>query len=318
MHDLLFILGGLALLALGGEILVRGACSIALKLRVAPVVIGATIVAAGTSMPELVVSVAAAFRGSPDVAMGNVVGSNVYNIVLILGGAALVLPLAVQSVIVRRQWPVMMGAAVALHMLARDLELDRLEGAVLLGGMVLFLAWTARLARQEAPPAEQATFGTVAARGQGAARALLLAVLGLVAGVALLVLGAHLLVEGAISVAQAFGLSERVIGLTVVAVGTCLPELVTSVVAALHGRADLALANVVGSNIFNVLGILGITALVHPVAVNQRTVAADDWWMLGLSLLVLPLMITGKVVSRLEGGVLLALGCVWTAWLFLS
>ncbi len=320
MLDILAVIAGLVILTVGGEALVRGATSIARRLDISPAVIGATVVAAGTSMPELVVSVAAALQGSPDVAVGNVVGSNIYNIVLILGLTPLILPLAVQGVTIRLQWPVMLLAAAWLHMLARDGLLDRLEGGFLLLGLLVFVAWTVRLARDVAPEHEKQTFGSVAERvpmvetvKHGLRSAGLIVV-----GVALLVLGAKLLVSGAVNIAGDMGISERVIGLTVVAVGTCLPELATSIIAALHGRADLAVANVVGSNIFNVLGILGATALTHPVGVNKTTIEVDDWFMLALSLLLLPLMKTGKIISRGEGAFLLTLGVGWTVWLFLS
>jgi cation:H+ antiporter len=320
MLDVLFVIAGLVILTVGGEALVRGATSIARRANISPAVIGATVVAAGTSMPELVVSVAAALQGSPDVAVANVVGSNIYNIVLILGITPLILPLAVQGVTIRLQWPVMLLAAAWLHMLARDGLLDRLEGGFLLLGLVVFVAWTVRLARDVAPEHEKQTFGSVAERVPMAetVRHWVMSLSGVVVGVALLVLGAKLLVSGAVNIASAMGISERVIGLTVVAVGTCLPELATSIIAALHGRADLAVANVVGSNIFNVLGILGATALTHPVGVNKTTIQVDDWWMLALSLLLFPLMKTGKIISRAEGAFLLTLGIGWTVWLFLA
>ncbi len=320
MLDILSIVAGLVLLALGGEALVRGATAIARRLNIPPAIIGATVVAAGTSMPELVVSLAAALQGSPDVAMGNVVGSNIYNIVLILGITPLIIPLVVQGITIRLQWPVMLLAACWLHMLARDGLLDRLEGGFLLVGLVIFVAWTVRLARDVAHDHEKKIFGSVAERVPMAEtlRTWSLSVGGVVIGSGVLVVGARLLVSGAVNIAGDAGISERVIGLTVVAVGTCLPELVTSVIAALHGRADLAVANVVGSNIFNVLGILGATALTHPVSVNAGTIAVDDWLMLALSLLLLPLMKTGKIISRAEGAVLLTIGVGWTVWLFLS
>jgi cation:H+ antiporter len=320
MLDILAVIAGLVILTLGGEGLVRGSTAIARRLNIAPAIIGATVVAAGTSMPELVVSVSAAFQGSPDVAVSNAVGSNIYNIVLILGLTPLILPLAVQGVTIRLQWPVMLLAAAWLHMLARDGMLDRLEGGFLLLGLVVFVAWTVRLARDVAPQHEKETFGSVAERVPMAEtlRSWMWSVGGIVVGVALLVLGAKLLVSGAVNIASDMGISERVIGLTVVAVGTCLPELATSIIAALHGRADLAVANVVGSNIFNILGILGATAVAHPMRVSQGTIDVDDWWMLALTLLLLPLMKTGKIISRVEGGFLLALGVGWTVWLFLA
>ena len=320
MLDILAVIAGLVILTVGGEALVRGATAIARRANIAPAIIGATVVAAGTSMPELMVSVSAALQGSADVAMSNAVGSNIYNIVLILGITPLILPLAVQGVTIRLQWPVMLLAAAWLHMLARDGLLDRLEGGFLLLGLVVFVAWTVRLARDVAPQHEKETYGSVAERVPmvETLRSWMWSVGGIVVGVALLVLGAKLLVVGAVNIASDMGISERVIGLTVVAVGTCLPELATSIIAALHGRADLAVANVVGSNIFNILGILGATALTRPLRVSQGTISVDDWWMLALTLLLLPLMKTGKIISRAEGGFLLFLGVAWTVWLFVA
>lgn len=301
------IVAGIVLLGGGGELLVRGAASLARLARVTPAVIGLTIVAMGTSLPELVVSVIAGLRGQPDVAMGNVVGSNIFNVGVIVGVAALLLPLAVHGNAVRLEWPFMFVASCVALLLARDGVVDRLEGGFLVVALLLFTVFVVRLARtqvraEEAQELEREVDElTVKGRLRGA-----VVDVGLIGiGMALLVAGARLLVEGAVAAAEHAGLSARVIGLTIVAGGTSLPELATSAVAALRRRADIALANVIGSNIFNVLGILGVAALVQPLTVAPPLVRSDMWWMLGFSLVLYPMMLRGMRISRIEGGILL-------------
>ncbi|EDM80555.1 K+-dependent Na+/Ca+ exchanger protein [Plesiocystis pacifica SIR-1] len=302
---------GLALLVAGGEALVRGATSLAQLLRVSPAVIGLTIVAAGTSMPELVVSTKAALAGEPDIALANVIGSNIFNIAAIVGVAALVAPLRVLGNSVRLEWPVMFLAVCQLHLLARDGSVDRLEGGFLLGAQVAFIAYLVWIARTASAPAEEEQFAEALPAPLGGelrgAKAWLFSGLGLVLGMALLVLGGSVLVNGASALALGLGASQRVVGLTIVAAGTSLPELVTSVIASVRGRDDIALTNVLGSNIFNVFGILGTTTLIAPVAVDPELVSVDSWWMIGFAALLFPLMRSGYRVSRLEGGVLVAL-----------
>jgi len=306
--DWLWILLGLALLVGGGELLVRGASGIALLCRVTPTVVGLTIVAAGTSMPELMVSVHAAIKEAPDLSMGNVVGSNIFNIGAVLGIAALIAPLRLHGNTVRLEWPVMFLAAFQLHMLARDGYLDRLEGGFLFVALVIFTAYIVYLARREAGPREVEEYAeaTPSPLGGQGMRAWVLSGLAVMAGIGLLMGGATSLVEGAVGIARAAGVSETIIGLTVVAAGTSLPELAASAVAAWRGHDDIALANVIGSNLFNVLCILGVTALLHPLAVSAEIIARDNWWMLGMSLLLFPLMRTGMRVTRAEGALLLA------------
>jgi cation:H+ antiporter len=302
------VAGGILLLGGGGELLVRGATSLARLARVTPAVIGLTIVAMGTSLPELVVSLIAGLGGQPDVAMGNVVGSNIFNVGVIIGVAALLLPLAVHGNAVRLEWPFMFLASFLALLLARDGLVDRLEGGFFVVALVLFTTYVVRLARTQVKAEEARALErevdalTVRGRLRGAAVDLGLVVI----GVALLVVGARLLVAGAVVVAERAGLSERVIGLTIVAGGTSLPELATSAVAALRRQADIALANVIGSNLFNVLGILGVAALVRPLTVAPALVSSDMWWMLGFSLVLLPMMLRGMRISRSEGTLLLA------------
>jgi len=317
LADWLLIVLGLTLLVGGGEALVRGAAGIALIARITPAVVGLTIVAAGTSMPELVVSTQSAIEGNPGLAIGNIVGSNLFNIAAILGLTALVRPLRIQGNTVRLEWPVMALAAFVFHLLARDGLIDRLEGGFLLAALVAFVAYSVRLARRSVTAAEAADLGEVATASFGRAgrAAVGLNIAAILVGVGLLAAGSTALVEGAVGVASSFGVSDTVIGLTIVAAGTSAPELVTSIVAAWRGRDDIAVANVIGSNIFNVLGIAGATALIYPPPVPAEIIQRDDWWMLGASALLFPLMKSGMRVNRLEGAALLTGFVVYTTLL---
>lgn len=302
----LLIVAGLALLLGGGEALVRGASGIALLAKVTPAVVGLTIVAAGTSMPELVVSVQSAITGIPGIAVGNVVGSNIFNIAAILGLTALIRPLRIQGNTVRLEWPVMMLAAFQFHLLARDASLDRLEGGFLLSALLAFIAYVVLHGRQSVTTKEKEGFEEIvnASFGRTGNTAVAFNIIAILVGIGLLAGGSATLIHGAVGVASALGISDAVIGLTIVSAGTSAPELVTSLVAAWRGRDDIAVANVVGSNIFNVLGIAGTTALIHPLSVPAEILARDNWWMLGASLLLFPLMKTGMRVNRMEGAVL--------------
>jgi cation:H+ antiporter len=291
---------------------VRAASTLAQIAGVTPAVIGLTVVAIGTSLPELVVSLMAALEGQPDLAVANVVGSNIFNIAAALGLTALIVPLPVHGAAVRLEWPFMFVASFACLLVARDGAIDRLEGGFFVTTLALFVAYSVRLARREvtgaearrlAEHAEARDIGAPTPDGGQSRPALLLLIL--VGGLAALVVGGRLLVDGAVALARLAGLSERVIGLTVVAAGTGAPELATSLVAARRGRADVAVANMIGSNIFNILGILGVTALVTPVRVAPAVVRTDIWWMLGTALLLLPLLRSGARISRPEGTVLL-------------
>jgi cation:H+ antiporter len=311
---ILLVLGGLALLAAGGEALVRGATVIAQLAGLPAAVIGLTVVALGTSLPELVVSIVAGIEGQPDIAVANAVGSNIFNVAAALGVTALVVPLPVHGSAVRLEWPFLFLASCVCLLLARDGMLDRLEGGFFLVSLGLFVAYTVRIARREmgrpqrAAIVEQVGGQRLLPRGL---RGLLPGRRGWLAGGAvalgavLLVVGGEMLVDGAVRLARLAGLSERVIGLTVVAAGTGAPELATSVVAALRRRTDIAVENMIGSNIFYVLGILGVGAFVQPLTVAPALVSHDMWWMLGTTLLLLPLMRSGARLTRIEGAVLL-------------
>jgi cation:H+ antiporter len=315
MVDIALVLSGLVLLVLGGELLIRGASGVALLLRLTPTVVGLTVVAAGTSMPELVVSLRAALGGSPGLSAGNIVGSNVFNIAAILGVTAVIRPLSIQGNTVRLEWPVMMIAAFQFHLLARDGTIDRLEGAFFAVAATIFVGYSVFIARGEMTKVETEEFTdlTTASFGRTGAAGTAFNVGAVVIGIAVLGSGAELLVRGATSIARNLGVSETLIGLSIVAAGTSLPELATSLVAAYRGRDDMAVANIVGSNIFNVLVIGGITSLVRPLAVPGDIIDRDDLWMLGFSALLFPVMRTGMRITRAEGALLLAgfLGYMW-------
>jgi len=315
--DWLLLIAGLALLVGGAEALVRGASGLALLARVTPAVVGLTIVAAGTSMPEFMVSTRAAIEGSPGLAVGNVVGSNIFNIAAILGLTALLRPLRIQGNTVRLEWPVMMLVALQFHLLARDSSIDRLEGGFLLTAMVAFTAYVVWMGRTSASPTEQEALEafTTASLGRGGKAAVTFNVAAVVAGIGLLVAGSAVLVRGAVGVASSLGVSDTIIGLTVVAAGTSTPELATSLVAAWRGQDDIAVGNVVGSNIFNILAIMGTTAMIHPLAVPAEIVARDNWWMIGASALLFPIMKSGMRVNRIEGAVLLGGFVIYTVLL---
>lgn len=302
--SLLLIVGGLALLYFGAEGLVRGSAALALRLGLTPLVVGLTVVAFGTSSPELVVSLGAALGGSSDIALGNVIGSNISNVALILGLTVLVRPAPVQAQLLRLDVPVMIGCSALLFVLLLDGGIDRLEGAVLALGAVGYTAFNLWYARRK-PDVVGRMLGEEPAEAlpqpRGSAWRDVAFVL---VGLGLLVVGARLLVEGAVAVAERFGLSEAFIGLTIVAIGTSLPELATSIVAALKGEGDLAIGNVVGSNVFNILGILGFSSLVHPLQ-GSGIGPVDLGVMLVLAVGVLVLMRSGYRLVRWEGALLL-------------
>lgn len=312
---ILMIVAGIGLLLGGGEFLVRGAASIAQNWRISPTVVGLTVVAAGTSAPELVVSLSAALQGTPDLAMGNVVGSNIYNIALILGATALIQPLRISGSTVKLEWPILFLCTCLMHLLGRDGLVDRLEGSFFVAGLITFIGWTVYIAKREVAGEEELAIMNELPDEPMTPVMAWTAVAG---GALMLILGAQAMVAGAESIAVGLGISERVIGLTIVALGTSLPEFVTSVVAALRKQADIAVANVIGSNLYNTLGILGFTAVVSPVPVNPKTLNVDNPWMIGFTLLLLPLMWRRMRLGRTEGTILLVLLVAYTLVLYFT
>ena len=308
---------GLALLFFGGEALVRGASGLARRLGVTPLVIGVTVVAFGTSSPELVVSTTAVWQGQDALAIGNVVGSNIFNVLFILGACALLRPLLVAQQLVFRDVPVMIAVSVGLWLLSLDGRLSVVEGALLASGLVAFCVYSVRTSRREsAEIRSEYDEGVPGAAGRGGLALDAGLVLG---GLALLVFGARALVASAVVIAQALGLDETVIALTIVAAGTGLPEVATSIVATLRGERDIAVGNVVGSNIFNVLGILGITALTAGGLVITPAVESFDLpVMTAVAVACLPIMARGHRIPRFEGAVFLAYYAAYVTYLVLA
>ncbi len=317
LTDVLLVLAGLVLLVAGGETLVRGAVGLALRLRVTPAVIGLTVVSAGTSMPELVVSVVAAFRGSPDVAIGNVVGSNIFNLGLVLGVCALAVPLPVERKTMTHEWPfLVLATLVSMVFMASGGGIGRGEGAVLFLALTGFTVWMVRLARKDVAASEaagrEAGEPEVLVPRRAAVRQTVLVLIGLVC----LLAGGNLIVDGATGIARNLGISERVIGLTVVAMGTSLPELASSLIAALRGRTDVAVGNVVGSSIFNLLGIFGVGALLRPLRVDPGFLSGDVWWLLAFTLLLGPFFVWKRRVGRVGGALISAAFVAYMVSLF--
>ena len=290
---LLALVLGLVFLVGGGELLVRGAAALALKANIPPLIIGLTIVSMGTSAPELFASVEAALEGHPGLAVGNVLGSNVANLALILGLTALLRPVTVDRMALRLDIPLMLGASLLFVAVASDLEMTRSEGIgalIIMGLFIGNLFW--RALRQES---QDATDGDVNKGGPWAQWSPLALVGVLLAGTGGLYLGSEAFVAGASRVALDFGVSDRIVGLTIVAFGTSVPELVASGIAALRGQSDLAVGNVVGSNLFNLLLVLGTTATIAPLPMEADVLSWDIWWLLGTAAALIPLALLGEI-----------------------
>lgn len=296
--EFLYIAGGLVLLIFGGDYLVKGASGIALRLNLSPMLVGITVVALGTSAPELLVSVQAALKGKPDIALGNVVGSNIANVALILGCTALIFPIAVKKRTFQFDWVVMMGASVLIYITAINGVLSRVEGVVFLVLLVAYIVYS--YARERRNPDPEIPALEVDAKS----RPLYAWILIVVGGSIALVFGANWLVEGAELVARNFGVSDRVIAITLVAFGTSLPELAASVIAAFKGKDDISLGNIIGSNLYNLLAIIGVTVLIKPIEVSEKIMDVDIWWMMATSFAILPLGVIGMRIGRVAGSML--------------
>jgi cation:H+ antiporter len=314
--DLIYIAAGLVLLFAGGEGLVRGSVAIAERAGLSKMVIGLTIVGFGTSAPELLVSLKAAFSGSPEIALGNVVGSNIANILLIIGAGALIMPIAGWDRSAVREAMVAALVAFALFGLLKGAFLNRLEGALLLAVLAVYLGatfWMEKRSRDSKMFEHEAE----EFEGYGASR-MSLATAFVLGGIIALVVGANLLVSGAGSIAKAFGVSDAVIGLSLVAIGTSLPELATSISAAVKKQSDVVIGNVIGSNIFNVLAILGITSAIVPIEVSERFQGFDMVFMLLLSCGLAVILFAAKRISRVAGFLFIAGYAVYIGYLFQS
>ncbi|MGK2926469.1 MAG: calcium/sodium antiporter [Lysobacterales bacterium] len=304
MLNVSLLLLGIALLTAGGEALIRGSLAAAKRLGISPLLSGLLIVGFGTSSPELVVSIDAAVSGRPDIAVGNVVGSNIGNVLLILGICALITPLAVRPLALRRDAVTVVGASLLFLILVGGSALDQIDAFILLLALFAYLSWAYLTERSSSAPTAELHRAEAEELSLMPKTAFWIAATVLF-GLLLLIGGSQVLLTGAVGIADHFGVSEAVIGLTLVAVGTSLPELSISVIAAIRRHADVAVGNILGSNIFNLLGILGISALLQPLPVHARILQFDQWIMLGAAVLVMLFLYTGRRVSRLEGGVLL-------------
>jgi cation:H+ antiporter len=306
---------GLGLLLVGAEMLVRGASSVARASGISPLVIGLTVVAYGTSAPELAVALGSSLTDRADIGLGNVIGSNISNILLILGLTALAAPLAVQQQLVRLDIPVMIVVSVLLLVLALNERIGRIEGLLLAAGAIIYTWWLLRQGGDE-----YSEMAREYARTRGAETASRWAWYGLliIGGLGMLLLGAQLLVDSAVEFAEALGVSELVIGLTVVAIGTSLPEGATSLTAAIRGARDLAVGNIVGSNIFNVLLVVGVTSIVSPIPVAPSILAFDLPVMIAVALALLPVAFTGRRIGRAEGALFFAYYMAYLLYLMLA
>lgn len=316
--DWISIIGGLVVLTIGADVLIRGSTALAKRFGVSDLLIGLTLIGFGTSTPELVSSVQASLMGSPGVAVGNVVGSNIANILLILGVSVLISPFAIDRKSFARDGVVVLIATIAAVGVSMTGEFGRVAGLSFLAALTGYILYAFFSEREnpQSPKAEQhAEAGAAAPKGP---KSPLLDIVLAIAGLALLVIGSKFLVTGAINVASALGISETIIGLTVVAIGTSLPELVTSSMAALRGKSALALGNVVGSNIYNLFGILGVTALINPVAAPAEIIAFDNWVMLGATLLMILFATTQRRFVRIEGAIMVACYVAYVSWLVMN
>lgn len=312
-------IAGLIFLIIGAEALVRGASSLAVVLGISPLIIGLTVVAFGTSSPELAVSIKAALTGQSSIALGNVIGSNIFNVLFIIGISALVMPLVVSQQLLRLDVPLMIVLSLVVLIFSLDENISRADGLVLVSGLIIyiwFLFYQCRKENIEENKNDSKAINTEKIVNNNWLRNIALVIFGL----AMLVLGSRWLVDSAVFIAHYLGVSELVIGLTIVAIGTSLPELVTSVIAAMRGERDIAVGNIIGSNIFNIMGVLGFASIVAPQGINilPAVIGFDIPVMIAVAFICLPMFFTGSVISRAEGALLLGYYIAYTLYLFLA
>jgi len=316
----IYLIGGFILLVIGAEVLVRGAARLAARFGISPLIIGLTVVAFGTSAPEMAVSTQSAFLGQGDIAIGNVIGSNIFNVLVVLGLSALIIPLLVSRQLVRFDVPIMIGAGFLAWFLAMDGSYSRLDGLILFSCIVTYTGYLIISSLRAWKPG-QAMVGDdeYSAQVNPHRFASLINAAYILAGLVLLVAGSNLLVSGAVSLAQALGLSELVIGLTIIAIGTSLPELATSLIAAWKGERDIAVGNIVGSNLFNLLAVLGLAGLVSPekISVARSAIEFDFPVMLAVMVACLPIFFAGYRINRWEGALFLSYYIAYTAYLIM-
>lgn len=319
MTGIMFV-AGLVLLIVGAEWLVRGASRLAARVGISPLVIGLTVVAFGTSSPEMAVSVQSSLAGQADIAVGNVVGSNIFNVLFILGISAVITPLIVQQQLIRLDVPIMIGVSLITYFMSVDGVISRLEGALLFAGIIAYTAFLIIQSRKESKAVQDEYAQEFAAKQETGWKPWVINIGLVVLGLVLLVQGSNWLVDSAISIARWLGLSELIIGLTIVAAGTSMPEVATSITAAIKGERDIAVGNVVGSNIFNILAVLGLSGVVasNGLPVSAAAEAFDIPVMLAVAVLCLPIFFTGKLIARWEGWLFLFYYVAYTAYLILD
>jgi cation:H+ antiporter len=316
--NVLYIISGILILILGGELLVRGAVNVALRFHISTLVVGMTVVSFGTSAPELLVSLEAMFSGHPGIAVGNVVGSNIANLALVLGVTAIIFPIQVSKNSYKLDWPMLMFSSfLVLGFMwmnydpmmgdGYDAKLTHWNGWVMVALLIWFSVYLIRKSRKHTK-AQHAVEEFVPDVPK---TSIWIDILYIVLGSLGLSVGAHFLVQGTVGLATVLGISDYVISVTVVAFGTSLPELITSAVAAFKRQSDLSVGNLIGSNIFNILGILGVTAIFKEIPISSRVLNNDMWWVIGVSAIIFPLMITGKRINKWEGGALLLIYSVY-------
>ena len=319
MTGIMFV-AGLVLLIVGAEWLVRGASRLAARVGISPLVIGLTVVAFGTSSPEMAVSVQSSLAGQADIAVGNVVGSNIFNVLFILGISAVITPLIVQQQLIRLDVPIMIGVSLVTYFMSVDGVISRLEGVLLFAGIIAYTAFLIIQSRKESKAVQDEYAQEFAAKQETGWKPWVINIGLVVLGLVLLVQGSNWLVDSAISIARWLGLSELIIGLTIVAAGTSMPEVATSITAAIKGERDIAVGNVVGSNIFNILAVLGLSGVVasNGLPVSAAAEAFDIPVMLAVAILCLPIFFTGKLIARWEGWLFLLYYVAYTAYLILD
>jgi len=317
---LILFTAGLVFLILGAEVLVRGASNIAGALGISPLIIGLTIVALGTSAPELAISVNGALSEQGDIALGNVIGSNIFNILFILGLSALITPLYVSKQLIRFDVPLMIGVSVMLLLVSFDNIINRFDGLILVIGLLFYGAALVILSQQKGVKENGSEQKLTKDQTFGDGRNWITNILFVAGGLGLLILGSKWFVDGAVSIASYLGVSELIIGLTIVAVGTSLPEVVTSAIAAFRGERDIAVGNVIGSNIFNILSVLGISAIVAPsgIPVSDAVIGFDIPLMVAVAIACLPIFFTGGTINRWEGALFLGYYIAYTSYLVLN
>ncbi len=317
----IYLIGGFILLVIGAEVLVRGAARLAARFGISPLIIGLTVVAFGTSAPEMAVSTQSAFLGQGDIAIGNVIGSNIFNVLVVLGLSALIIPLLVSRQLVRFDVPIMIAAGFLAWFLAMDGSYSRLDGLILFACIIIYTGYLITSSLKTWKPGQTSDNDDEYSTQINPHRyASLINATYILVGLVLLVVGSNLLVSGAVSLAQALGLSELVIGLTIIAIGTSLPELATSLIAAWRGERDIAVGNIVGSNLFNLLAVLGLAGLVSPekIAVAQSAINFDFPIMIAVMVACLPIFFSGYRINRWEGALFLGYYFAYTTYLIMQ